>query len=215
MWQRYNGTTKIFEKSTDNGANWSALGLDAAIITQGSFAKAQQHAQTAYKDAANVFSVTGNEFQEILKVDKGLTFPAVQVASAGANDLDDYEEGTWTPALKFGGNAVGMTYSIQTGRYTKIGRLVVLECSITLTAKGSSTGSPTITGMPFNAGVVGATGSVDSAQGISSLTAGLFVVCDAAGIIYIFGNGVNGRHNLSEANFANNSALTFSFAYFV
>lgn len=35
MWQRWNQTTHIFEKSTDNGANWTPLGLNASIITEG------------------------------------------------------------------------------------------------------------------------------------------------------------------------------------
>ena len=29
----------------------------------------------------------------------GVQFPATQVASADANCLDDYEEGTWTPSI--------------------------------------------------------------------------------------------------------------------
>lgn len=41
MWQRWNSTTKIFEKSSDNGGSWAALGLDAAIITQGTVAPAR------------------------------------------------------------------------------------------------------------------------------------------------------------------------------
>ncbi len=40
MWQRWNGTTKIFEKSADNGVVWTPLGLDATIITQGAFINA-------------------------------------------------------------------------------------------------------------------------------------------------------------------------------
>lgn len=35
MWQRWNQGTHIFEKSTDNGASWSPLGLNASIITEG------------------------------------------------------------------------------------------------------------------------------------------------------------------------------------
>lgn len=35
MWERWNQSTKIFEKSTNNGASWTPLGLDASIITQG------------------------------------------------------------------------------------------------------------------------------------------------------------------------------------
>ena len=56
MWQRYNGTTKIFEKSTDNGGSWAPLGLDAAIITQGTVADARLSANIPKLNAANVFT---------------------------------------------------------------------------------------------------------------------------------------------------------------
>jgi hypothetical protein len=79
----------------------------------------------------------------------GITFPATQSASTNANTLDDYEEGTWTPSLLFGGNSVGMTYTTRTGTYTKIGNVVTLTVSIDINAIGSSTGSATITGLPF------------------------------------------------------------------
>lgn len=65
MWQRWNQTTHIFEKSLDNGGSWTPLGLDAAILTEGLvgidrvpvLTKAKQHAQTAYKDEANTFTL--------------------------------------------------------------------------------------------------------------------------------------------------------------
>lgn len=60
-------------------------------------------------------------------------------------------EGTWTPALKFGGNSVGMTYTTQGGRYVRLGPLVWIEGRIILSAKGSSTGNATIEGLPFTA----------------------------------------------------------------
>jgi len=75
----------------------------------------------------------------------GIAFPATQVASADANTLDDYEEGTWTPSV--GGTA---TYTIQLGRYTKIGNIVHLE--FMLTSNGGAGASNAITGLPFSAG---------------------------------------------------------------
>jgi hypothetical protein len=36
MWQRYNQTTHIFEKSLDNGVVWTPLALSGSIITEGS-----------------------------------------------------------------------------------------------------------------------------------------------------------------------------------
>lgn len=77
-------------------------------------------------------------------------FPATQVPSADANTLDDYEEGTWTPSL--GGTA---TYSVQSGRYTKIGRLVTYTWQITVNSIGTGSAS-TVSGLPFTSAVVSA-----------------------------------------------------------
>jgi len=94
----------------------------------------------------NGLAVTGAiSATEIISANKGITFPATQVASADANTLDDYEEGTWTPSV--GGTA---TYSIQLGRYTKIGNIVHLE--FMLTSNGGAGASNAITGLPFSAG---------------------------------------------------------------
>ena len=70
----------------------------------------------------------------------GITFNG---DTATANELDDYEEGTWTPSL--GGTA---TYTVQHGNYTKVGRLVNIRCNITVNLIG--TGSTfQISGLPF------------------------------------------------------------------
>jgi len=79
----------------------------------------------------------------------GISFPATQSASTDANTLDDYEEGTWTPSLTFGGNAVGLTYGTRVATYTKIGNLVSATFQIGLSANGSSTGAATISGLPY------------------------------------------------------------------
>jgi hypothetical protein len=72
--------------------------------------------------------------------------------TAAANALDDYEEGTWTMGVAFGGGTTGITYSNNTGTYTKIGRQVTVNGLITITNKGTSTGSANITGLPFSIG---------------------------------------------------------------
>jgi len=79
----------------------------------------------------------------------GITFPATASISSNANTLDDYEEGTWTPAVTFGGGSTGITYSSQAGTYTKIGNTVRLGILIDLSSKGSSTGRLAISGVPF------------------------------------------------------------------
>ena len=77
----------------------------------------------------------------------GISFPATQSASSDANTLDDYEEGTWTPAL----NATGMVYSAQIGTYTKVGRSVTLQFYLTFTTWSSAAGDVIISGLPFAA----------------------------------------------------------------
>ena len=82
-----------------------------------------------------------------LILNKGqLQFPATQNASADANTLDDYEEGTWTPSL--GGNT---TYSVQEGTYTNIGRWVHITCDLVITAIGTGS-TTTISGLPVAVG---------------------------------------------------------------
>jgi hypothetical protein len=78
-----------------------------------------------------------------LQLSSGINFPATQVASANANTLDDYEEGTWTPSV--GGTA---TYSAQTGRYVKIGNRVYITLRMTINVIGTGD-DYRILGLPF------------------------------------------------------------------
>lgn len=79
----------------------------------------------------------------------GLGFPAIQVASNDANTQDDYEEGSWTPGVAFGGGVTGITYTRQNGYYTKIGNIVICTGNVLLSDKGSDNGNMTLTGLPF------------------------------------------------------------------
>ena len=69
--------------------------------------------------------------------------------TASANALDDYEEGSWTPVITFGGNSAGQTYRDQNGRYIKIGNAVIVSCYVSFINKGTSTGAALLTGLPF------------------------------------------------------------------
>ena len=77
----------------------------------------------------------------------GITFPATQSASADANTLDDYEEGTFTPNVFYSGTNTP-SYNGQVGRYTKIGRIVQIQMYLGWNENGS-TGNLTFTGLPF------------------------------------------------------------------
>ena len=80
----------------------------------------------------------------------GITFPATQSASTDANTLDDYEEGTWTPSVTSGSGSI-TTVGAVSGVYTKIGNVLVVEFTITITTNGTGAGSILASGLPFAA----------------------------------------------------------------
>ena len=95
----------------------------------------------------------------------GISFHAH--GGSNVNLLDDYEEGTWTPAAAFGGGTTSIAYTTQSGVYTKIGRQVTLQFNLELSNKGSDSGDFTITGLPFAADDVIAGTSVE-ASGVAA-----------------------------------------------
>jgi hypothetical protein len=80
-----------------------------------------------------------------------IIFPVSQSASSNANTLDDYEEGTWTPALTTSGSGFSTTYTTQLGTYVKVGRLVTVWLNMVVGTKSASgSGYLQLTGLPFN-----------------------------------------------------------------
>jgi len=146
-----------------------------------------------------------------------LAFPPVQNPSANANTLDDYEEGTWTPVIKFGGATTGITYGASTlGRYTKIGRLVTASCICTLTNKGTATGSATLEGLPFSAAndSIYSGAAIGYATGFASILGSILGLVQANSsrlLLYQSNNGA--AAGLTNANLTNTSALYLTASY--
>jgi len=143
-----------------------------------------------------------------------IKFPATQAPSADVNTLDDYEEGTWTPELKFGGATTGITYSICEGRYTKIGNCVMIRMHITLSSKGSATGNATISGLPFT--VAGYTVFNTYLNGVNFADSPQFLVSNGSTSIALYeitNAGISST--LTNANFAITAQVIISGIYFV
>lgn len=77
-----------------------------------------------------------------------IKFPATQNASSNANTLDDYEEGTWTPSDVSG---AGLSLTVTSAVYTKIGRVVVVQARITWPANANGS-TAAVGGLPFTVG---------------------------------------------------------------
>jgi hypothetical protein len=79
---------------------------------------------------------------------KGIDFSATP--GTGTSELlADYEEGTWTPTLTGSSTNPTVTYILQRGIYTKIGRLVTIECFVKWSAFSGGSGDLLLSALPF------------------------------------------------------------------
>ena len=125
-----------------------------------------------------------------------------------------YVEGSFTPSLTFGGNAVGMTYGIRTGSYTKIGNRVFFELEIVLTATGSSTGNASIGGLPFTVetDTTAAVHATAVTSGVGDTYLAAFLAADGTSIVPSkIATGT--ATQLTHSDFTNTSALTIAGHY--
>ena len=70
-----------------------------------------------------------------------------------ANELDDYEEGTWTPTLNASG--ISVSYTTQAGKYTKVGNIVHASFVCRVSSHSGGSGQYTIAGLPFTSDTPG------------------------------------------------------------
>ena len=136
--------------------------------------------------------------------------------TAAANTLDDYEEGTFTPTILFGGASTGIIYATQVGRYTKIGNRIHLNLKVELSDKGTATGNLTIDGFPFTSADVADANTVGSLclnnlSGLNGAIAGHMLPNTAEVIAYYLSAGT--LSNMTDSNVTDTSAFTLGITY--
>jgi hypothetical protein len=120
--------------------------------------------------------------------------------------------------VSFGGASVGVTYSQNTGTYTKIGRQVTVNGYLALSNKGSSTGNALLTGLPFTIGNSASNFSVPSFwfnnitflnqfQGYANFGTTTILLQEITSL--------GSNSSITNADFANNSEIVVSLTYFV
>jgi len=84
----------------------------------------------------------------VMSASQGIAL-GVGTANTASNVLDDYEEGTFTPALS--STSATFAYTYQKGDYTKVGNAVTFNINIQLDGGGNSfsANAVSITGLPF------------------------------------------------------------------
>jgi len=142
----------------------------------------------------------------------GIDFSANSNAAGMTSELlDDYEEGTWTPAFNRAGTT--RTHSLQSGFYTKVGNKVSVTFEVELSAfsQGGS-GQYSIQGLPFasdNRGNYG--GSLDVWGGVT-LSSGytkLGVMANGSSTIFILMQSSNtgGAPDTSGVTYATSNVI--------
>jgi hypothetical protein len=168
---------------TDN-SYLNASGNHVYKTTNPSTRLEQYNGTLTFSNAASGTAGATISYAERLRIDSsghaiipaGVTLGTAAGVYAAANTLDDYEEGTWTPALANIGTG---TYTHQVGRYTKIGNLVTASVHIDINVLGTASGSVDITNLPFTASAVSNNyGSASSihAQNFTTAAEGLNVL---------------------------------------
>ena len=147
---------------------------------------------------------------------KGIDFSATP--GTGTSELlADYEEGTFTPALTFGGGSTSITYGSRYGYYVKIGAVVYYFISFQLSNKGSSTGDAVITGLPFTSSSSTGLFPDGTVRAIAALTFTAPVygtVLRATTTLAMLNNVLGSQAALTHTAFANNTELAITGFYF-
>ena len=197
----------------------TALALDASknVVSVTNTGTGSNVLATAPTLVGNVSLSTGNLV--IGTSGKGIDFSITSHPAGMTSELlADYEEGTWTMGITFGGGSTGITYTVNTGRYIKIGKSVAVTGFLLLSSKGVSAGAAVLTGLPYTIGAgnpsqsaaavrIGITTFVGQYQAVGTI--GTTTV--ALGADSELGVG----SNLANTNFANNSLIQISYTYFV
>lgn len=165
---------------------------------------------TVGTSSINQTFVTGgvnfNGFVESIGIKPGVT------ANADTSVLDYYGEGVWTPSLTFGGTGSGVAYAAgNAGTWTRVGDTLFVRGTLQLSAKGSSTGSAAIGGLPFTVASVGGA----NLGYWSGFNAGIAVppqLVPSGTSVLLYKAGAGGASALIDTDMTNSSRIDFSFS---
>jgi hypothetical protein len=184
------GAHTVVQNNDGMGA-LSFLGSDGTAFVEGARIEAQVDGTPGANDMPGrlVFSTTadgGSSPTERVRITStgqvrlagaGITFNG---DTAAANELDDYEEGTWTPVVT---GWTSVTYTFQEGKYIKIGKHLTAWFLIQFSGTSAAT-AVTITGLPFTGETSSHGGSLTYYNAPLNETSGALIYPDAGTISF-------------------------------
>jgi len=152
-----------------------------------------------------------------------LVFPATAAASAGANSLSDYEQGTWEPILEDNDHSdKSQAANQQAGTYTKIGNRVILSGHVRMSSLGTltTTDGAYIGNLPFtsaNTSNLYHSLAPSNTDGFDSVSAGDEVQASIYDnndyIVLRLGDTAGGSSGMTIAEFSANGNITLTGSY--
>jgi len=146
---------------------------------------------------------------------QGVDFSATSHPAGMTSELlNDYEEGTWTPVVNFGGADGGSSYLLQSGYYTKVGNQVTVWCYAEIIAASAATGVMTVSGLPFTATAssnfqaLGSGGLDNAALPADQPVARVYTGQSA--ITMMSGTGINNWATLTDTGVKNNGLRVYA-----
>lgn len=135
--------TKLDVTGTSVIGRFKSTNNNYVLSLQGNNASQQSFIGTT--SSGDMTFATGSSVSERIRIREGggLTFNG---DTAAANALDDYEEGTWTGLLNGGNFTATQTNFV----YTKIGRQVTVNGTMTAFSSSSNSSNIELTGLPFS-----------------------------------------------------------------
>jgi hypothetical protein len=228
--------TYHYVRTIDNDGQAFYLGNDNAA---GSFFSAGAYGRVLYSEGAKPVKVFVNgayraeyDTSGNYKLDtgnliigtsgKGIDFTQdPNPAGMTSELLDDYEEGTWTPTLVGTTTDPTVTYSLQRGVYTKVGRLVTVTVYMGWSAFSGGSGDVGFGGLPFaiegtvGAGSSGAVGYFDGfTLTVGRTSVGIFASPNTSYCVpTCFGSAVSTQF-ISVGSVAGAGTLAYQMTYF-
>ncbi len=150
---------------------------------------------------------------------KGIDFSAT--AGTGTSELfDDYEEGVWTPTLLGSASNPTVTYGLQRGVYTIVGRAVTVTCNLTWSAYSGGSGDAYVGGLPFSVeSAIGAYGgaAISAADNITNVASrdnlGLYLISGTTSArLQCFGSATT-TQTIITSSVGSSGQLVFSASY--
>ena len=198
------------------GSNNNLLNINAVFNSTGSFSCTVQNVGAFGQAQTLVIPDVGASSADFVTTKSALGQNITGALNLNGSEVATAVNGTFTPAVTFGGGSTGITYISQVGNYTICGHVCNFQIYVYLSSKGASTGGAALQNLPT------------ASRGLSG---GAFVFpLNLSSAVLVGVNGINGvmvgsaaailmtdqtGTSLTDVHFNNNTEIFISGSYLI